>query len=109
MPLPQMLPNPSHDSVGNGGRWRGRCGTPATASLNCSTQARYELHEATTELTKQRKEDEKGSVVVGRGEVRSGEVRPWKQWRKNGLCALPRPKRCSLGVEEVEENTAALR
>jgi len=83
MPLPQMLPNPSYDSIGNGGRRRGRCGTPATASLHCSTQARYELHEATMELTKQRKEDKKGSVVVGRGELRSGEARPWRRRRKN--------------------------
>jgi len=39
------------------------------------------------ELTKQRKEDEKGSVVVGRGELRSSEARPWRRWRKaaNGL------------------------
>ena len=35
------------------------------------------------ELTKQRKEDEKGLVVVGRGELRSGEARPWRRRRRN--------------------------
>ena len=79
-----------------------------TVSSQCPFRAWYELHGVTTELTTQRKEDEKGSVVVGRGEVRSSEVRPWKRWRKTANVPLPRPKRCSLGVEEVEENTAAL-
>ena len=57
-------------------------------SSQCPFRAWYELHGVTTKLTTQRKEDEKGSVVVGHGELRSGEVRPWKQWRKNGQCAL---------------------
>ena len=89
MPLPQMLPNPSYDSVGNGERRRGGYGTPATVSLHCSTQARYELHEATMELTKQRKEDERVPVMVGRGELRSGEVRPWRRRQKNGQWPSP--------------------
>ena len=59
-----------------------------TVSSQCPFRAWYELHGVTTELTTQRKEDEKGSVVVGRGELRSGEVRPWKRWRKKGQCAL---------------------
>jgi len=40
------------------------------------------------ELTKQRKEDEKGLVVVGRGELRFGEVQPWRRWRKKQPLAL---------------------
>ena len=50
IPFPQPLPCSSYDGVDNGGRRRGRCGTPATASPHCPTQARYELHGVTTEL-----------------------------------------------------------
>ena len=50
-----------------------------TASPHCLFRARYELHEVTTELTKQRKEDERVLVVVGHGELRSSEARPWRQ------------------------------
>jgi len=42
------------------------------------------------ELTKQRKEDEKGSVVVGRGELRSSEARPWRRRWKNGQWPSPK-------------------
>ena len=79
-----------------------------TVSSQCPFRAWYELHGVTMELTTQRKEDENGSVVVGRGEIRSGEVRPWKRLRKTANVPLPRPNRCILGVEEVEENTAEL-
>ena len=50
---------------------------PTTVSLGCLIQARYELHEVTTVLPKQREEDEEVTVVVGHGELRSGEARPW--------------------------------
>ena len=56
----------------------------ATASPHCLIQARYELHEVTTELTKQRKEDKGVLVAVGHGELRSGEVRR----RGNAECDL---------------------
>jgi len=48
------------------------------------------------ELTKQRKEDERVSVVVGRGELRSGEVRPWRRHRKNGQWPLPMARMARL-------------
>ena len=50
IPFPRPLPRSSYDGVGNGGRRRGRCGTPAMASPHCPTQARYKLHGVTTEL-----------------------------------------------------------
>ena len=53
-------------------------------SPQCPFRAQYELHGVTTELTKQRKEDVGVPVVVGRGDLRSDEVRPWIQRRKNG-------------------------
>ena len=96
IPFSRPLPRSSYDCVGNGGRRRGRCGTPTTASLHCSTQARYELHEATMELTKQRKEDENGSVVVGHGELHSGEAWPWRWRRKNGHWSSPKARMARL-------------
>ena len=66
------------------------------ASPQCPFRARYELHGVTTELTKQRKEDERVPVVVGRGELRSGEVRPWRQRRKNGQWPSPMARMARL-------------
>ena len=48
------------------------------------------------ELTKQRKEDEKGLVVVGRGELRFGEVQPWRRRWKNGQWPSPRARMVRL-------------
>ena len=49
------------------------------------------------ELSKQREEDEKVSVVVGHGELRSGEVRPWRWRRKNGHWPSPKAWMARLG------------
>ena len=67
-----------------------------TASPCCLIRAQYELHEVTTELSKQRKEEEKVSVVVGRGELHSGEVRPWRRRRKKGQWPSPRARMAQL-------------
>ena len=47
-------------------------------------------------LQRQRKGDEGVTVVVGRGELRSGEVRPWRRWRKNGQWASPKARMARL-------------
>ena len=60
--------------AGEGGTAELRREAPTTVSPQCPFRAWYELHEVTTELTKQRKEDEGVPVVVGHGELRSGEV-----------------------------------
>ena len=74
IPFPQLLPLSSYDCVGNGGRRRGRCGTPATASPHCPGQAQYELHGVMVTLTKKRKE--KGDAPIAPATVSSncGEV-----------------------------------
>jgi len=69
--------------TGDGGTAELRHKTLMTASHGCLIRARYELHEVTTVLPKKREEDEEVTVVVGRGELRSGEARPWRQRRKN--------------------------
>ena len=69
---------------------------PMTTSLGYLIQARYELHEVTTVLPKQREEDEKASVVVGRGELRSGEAQPWSRQRKNRQWPSPRARMARL-------------
>ena len=63
--------------AGEGGTAELRREAPAMASLGCLIRARYELHEVTTVLPKKREEDEEVTVVVGHGELRSGEARPW--------------------------------
>ena len=75
----------------------------------CLIRARYELHEVTTELSKQREEDEEVSVVGGRGELRSSEARPRRRRRKNGQWPSPKDDWLSWKVEKVEKNTAELR
>ena len=82
--------------AGEGGTVELRCETPATASLGCLIRARYELHEVTTVLPKQREEDEEVTVVVGRGELRSGEARPWRRRWKNGHWPSPKARMARL-------------
>jgi len=72
--------------AGEGGTVELRCEALTTASPQCPFRARYELRGVTTELTKQRKEDEGVPVAVGRGELRSGEVR---RRRKPKMRPLP--------------------
>ena len=47
-------------------------------------------------LSKQREEDEKVSVVGGRGELRSDEARPWRRRRKNGQWPSPTARMARL-------------
>ena len=60
-----------------------------TASPCRLTRARCELHDVTTELSKQREEDEEVSVVGGHGVLRSGETPTWRRLRKNGQWPSP--------------------
>ena len=68
-----------------------------TVSPHSPFRARYELRGVTTELTKQRKEDEGVPVAVGRGELRSGEARPWRRQWKNGHWPSPKAWMARLG------------
>ena len=49
------------------------------------------------ELTKKKQEDERTPVVVGRGELRSGETRPRRRRRKNGQWPSPMARMARLG------------
>ena len=70
---------------------------PVTASHGCLNQARYELQRVATVLPKHREEDEEVMVVVGRGELHSGEAWPRIQRRKNSHCPSPKARMARLG------------
>ena len=74
IPFPQLLPRSSYDGVGNGGRRRGRCGTPAMVSPHCPGQARYKLHGVTVTLSKKRKEKGDAPIAPATVSSNSGEV-----------------------------------
>ena len=83
--------------AGEGGTAELRREVPATASPCCLIRARYELHEVTTELSKQREEDKEVSVVGGRAELRSGMARPRRRRWKNGQWPSPKAWMARLG------------
>ena len=89
-------------------RQRDRCGTPATANPHCPKQAWYKLHETTTELPKQLEEDGRVPSYPDHGGLNSGEDTHMAAVAGTITAPLPKLKRCSQGVEEVEENKAAL-
>ena len=82
--------------AGDGGTAEPRRGMPATASLHCSSRARYELHEITTELPKKKRRTRGVPVVVDRMSASSGEVRPWRRRRKNGQRPSPTARMARL-------------
>ena len=59
-------------------------------------------------LPKQGEEDEKVPSYPDHGGLNSGEAPSWRAVEETTNVPLPRPNRCSQGVEEVEEDTAEL-
>jgi len=79
VPRVRSLPASTYSDDMHGGRRRGCGGTPATASLHCPTQARYELHGYMEKLSEKKNGKGEASSAPATVSSISGEVESWRR------------------------------